>query len=124
MRCAARPATSETWFSFDRLQFENDSTTLTPASNEQLRNIAEILKAYPNVNVKIGGYTDNVADDAYNMKLSQERATNTMNQIAALGVAPSRMEAEGYGENNPIADNSTPDGRQRNRRVDIRVTEK
>src|SRR5262245_4324749 len=119
-----RPAATETWMSFDRLQFDNDSATLAPASNEQLRNVAEILKAYPNVKAKIGGYTDNVADDAYNMKLSQERATNTMNPIAALDVAPTRLEAEGYGENNPIADNSTAEGRQRNRRVDIRVTDK
>jgi outer membrane protein OmpA-like peptidoglycan-associated protein len=114
----------ETWFSFDRLEFETASAQLRPTSQEQLRNVAEILKAYPQVNVKIGGYTDNVGDDASNLKLSGERATNTMNEIANLGIDKSRLEAEGYGEQFPVADNATEEGRQRNRRIDIRVTKK
>ena len=89
-----------------------------------MRNIAEILRAYPQVKVQIGGHTDNVADANYNLKLSRERATNTMNQIASMGIDRSRLDAEGYGETRPVADNSTDEGRQRNRRVDIRVTEK
>jgi OOP family OmpA-OmpF porin len=113
-----------TWFSFDRLEFETDSATLRPSSMEQIRNIAEIMKAYPNVNLKIGGYTDNVGDDAYNVKLSQERATRTMNEIARMGINPSRMTAEGYGEQHPVADNATEEGRQRNRRIDILITKK
>ena len=114
----------ETWFSFDRLEFETDSAVLKPSSQEQVRNVAEILKAYPNVNVKIGGYTDNVGDDNYNLKLSADRATNTANAISALGVEHARLESEGYGENHPIADNGTAEGRQRNRRIDILVTKK
>jgi OOP family OmpA-OmpF porin len=114
----------ETWFAFDRLEFETDSAVLKPSSREQLHNVAEILRAYPQVNVKIGGYTDNVGDDAYNMKLSADRATNTMNEIVNLGIDRSRLEAEGYGENHPIADNATAEGRQRNRRNSIRVTKK
>jgi outer membrane protein OmpA-like peptidoglycan-associated protein len=114
----------ETWFSFDRLEFETDSAVLKASSREQLKNVADILRAYPNVTVKIGGYTDNVGDDAHNMKLSADRATNTMNEIVNLGVDRSRLEAEGYGENHPIADNTSAEGRQRNRRVDIRVTKK
>jgi OmpA-OmpF porin, OOP family len=113
-----------TWFSFDRLEFETDSANLRPGSVEQLRNIAEIMKAYPNVNVKIGGYTDNVGDDASNMKLSQERANRTMNELAKLSISQSRMTAEGFGEQHPVADNATEEGRQRNRRIDIRVTKK
>jgi OOP family OmpA-OmpF porin len=114
----------ETWFSFDRLEFETDSAKLKPSSEEQIRNIAAIMKAYPNVTVKIGGYTDNVGNDSYNLKLSQERATSTMNEIARYGISESRMSAEGFGEQHPIADNSTEEGRQRNRRIDIRVTKK
>jgi outer membrane protein OmpA-like peptidoglycan-associated protein len=117
-------ADRETWFSFDRLEFETDRADLKPSSREQLRNIAEILRAYPNVNVKIGGYTDNVGDDDYNLKLSADRASNTLNEIVNLGVDRSRLESEGYGETHPIADNATADGRQRNRRIDIRVTKK
>ncbi len=114
----------ETWFSFDRLEFETASATLRPTSLEQLRNVAEILKAYPHVNVKVGGYTDDVGDDASNLKLSEDRAVNTMNEVTRLGIAQSRLEAEGYGEPFPVADNATEEGRQRNRRIDIRVTKK
>jgi outer membrane protein OmpA-like peptidoglycan-associated protein len=119
-----RTADRETWFSFDRLEFETDSAVLKPASREQIGNVAQILTAYPNVHVKIGGYTDNVGDDAYNLKLSADRANNTLNEIASFGIDRSRLEAEGYGENHPIADNATAEGRQRNRRIDIRVTKK
>jgi outer membrane protein OmpA-like peptidoglycan-associated protein len=114
----------ETWFSFDRLEFETDSATLRPAATEQLQNIANIMKAYPDVKVKIGGYTDNTGDTASNLKLSQDRATTAAAQIVSLGVDSARVEAEGFGQANPIADNSTDAGRQRNRRVDIRVTDK
>ena len=121
---SSRPVDKDTWFSFDRLEFNTDSATLKPSSEEQLRNIAEILKAYPQVRVKIGGYTDSVGDDVHNLTLSQNRATNTMNEIVNLGIDRARLAAEGYGENLPVADNSTEEGRQRNRRIDIRVTNK
>jgi OOP family OmpA-OmpF porin len=81
-------------------------------------------ESYPNVNVKIGGYTDNVGDPGANQRLSQNRAVNTMNELATLGVDRSRLAAEGNGEQFPVADNSTEEGRQRNRRIDIRVTKK
>ena len=115
---------SETWFTFDRLEFETNSARLTGSASDQLRNIADILRAYPGVTVKIGGYTDNTADAAHNLQLSQERATAAMQQIVAMGIEPSRITAEGYGEQHPVADNASAEGRQRNRRVDIRVTDK
>jgi outer membrane protein OmpA-like peptidoglycan-associated protein len=121
---ANRPVDKTTWFSFDRLEFETASAVLMPRSQEQLKNIADILSAYPQVEIKIGGYTDSVGDDAANMKLSQDRATNTMNALVQLGVAPARMAAEGYGEQFPVASNDTEEGRQRNRRIDLRVTKK
>ena len=113
-----------TWFSFDRLEFETDSATLKPSSREQLSNIAAILKAYPQVDLKIGGYTDNTGDAAHNLNLSQGRAVNTLNELVGLGTAKSRLEAEGYGQQFPVADNATAEGRQRNRRIDIRLTKK
>jgi len=119
-----QPVSKETWFSFDRLEFESDSARLLPSASEQLQNIASIMQAYPAVKVKIGGYTDNSADSAYNLKLSRERAEAAVDRIASLGVDRSRLEAEGYGDAHPIADNATPQGRQRNRRVDIAVTNK
>ena len=120
----SRPVDETLWFNFDRLLFETGSATLRPQSQEQLQNVAAILKAYPTVKVKIGGYTDNTGDPATNLKLSQARATNVMNALVALGVSPERVSADGYGEQYPVADNSTEDGRQQNRRIAIHVTQK
>jgi outer membrane protein OmpA-like peptidoglycan-associated protein len=113
-----------TWFDFDRLLFNTDSATLRPESREQLGNIAAILKAYPNVHIKIGGYTDKTADSQHNLMLSQDRANGVMAELITLGVAPDRLEAQGYGEQYPVADNSTVEGRARNRRVSMSVTQK
>jgi OmpA-OmpF porin, OOP family len=120
----AAPVSATTWFSFDRLEFDTAAATLKPSSQEQVRNIAEIMKAYPQVTVKFGGYTDNTGNAEKNVELSRQRAISAMNQVVALGVDAARLNAEGYGEQNPIADNATPEGRQRNRRVDINVTAK
>ena len=118
---AVEPAT---WFDFDRLVFDTDSATLRPESQEQLGNIAAILKAYPNVHIKIGGYTDNSGDAERNLTLSQDRANGVKDQLVALGISPDRLEAQGYGEQFPAADNSTAEGRAANRRVSVRVTQK
>jgi len=113
-----------TRFSFDRIEFETDSAALKPSSRAQIKNIAEIMKCYPTLEMKIAGHTDSKADDAYNLKLSQERADSAKSELVALGVAPSRLAAQGYGEEFPIADNDTEEGRARNRRTDIVVTKK
>jgi OOP family OmpA-OmpF porin len=113
-----------TWFDFDRLVFNTDSATLRPESQEQLGNIAAILKAYPNVKIKIGGYTDNSGDAQHNQTLSQDRANGVKDRLVALGISPDRLEAQGYGEQFPVADNSTEAGRAANRRVSVRVTQK
>jgi OmpA-OmpF porin, OOP family len=121
---SSTPVSENSWFDFDRLLFNTGQATLQPASQEQLSNIAAILKAYPQVQIRIGGYTDNTGDAAANLQLSQQRADNVMGALTRLGVDPSRMSAKGYGEENPIADNSTAEGRQKNRRISLRVTEK
>jgi OmpA-OmpF porin, OOP family len=114
----------ETWFDFDRILFNTNAATLSAESNEQISNIAAILKAFPNVQLKIGGYTDNVGKPESNLKLSSERATAVMNAIVGFGVDAARLSAEGYGEAHPVADNATPEGQQKNRRVSARVTAK
>lgn len=121
---SSKAVDTTTWFSFDRLEFDTASATLRPSSNDQLDAIAAILKAYPNVNLKIGGYTDNVGDDAENLKLSTARAQNTMQALVGRGVAAGRLSSEGFGEQHPVASNDTEEGRQRNRRIDVRVTQK
>jgi outer membrane protein OmpA-like peptidoglycan-associated protein len=112
------------WFNFDRLAFETGSATLKPESQEQLRNLAEILKAYPTVHMRIGGYTDNTGNPEANLKLSQDRATSVENELVRLGIAPDRLTAEGYGEQYPVADNSTETGRAANRRTALRLTQR
>jgi len=114
-----------TWFDFDRLTFETGKNTLDASSQEQLGNIANILKAFPNVKVKIGGYTDNTGSADANLKLSGERASNVMDELAKLGIASDRMKAEGYGQNHPVCPaNDTEECKQKNRRISMRVTEK
>ncbi len=112
------------WFDFDRLLFETGKATLKPESAAQLANAAAIMKAFPNVKIKIGGYTDNVGNAASNLKLSGERAKNVMAELVKLGTAATRMEAQGYGDTNPVASNDTPEGRAKNRRISMRVTAK
>ncbi len=121
---SSKPVDKTTWFDFDRLTFDTGKTTLDSASGEQLQNIAAIMKAYPKVKLKIGGYTDNTGNKAANLKLSQGRAMTVQDELEKLGVEKSRLEAQGYGEEHPVADNSTEEGRAKNRRISLRVTAK
>jgi len=120
----SQPVSETTWFDFDRLLFDAGKATLQTASQEQLANVAAILKAYPLIRIRIGGYTDNTGDPAINLRLSEERADNVMDELVRLGIDPDRMSARGYGEQNPVADNATEEGRQKNRRISLRVTNK
>ena len=115
---AAAGATNVT-FNFDRIAFDSDSAVLTPESNEQLDNIATILRAYPRAHVTITGHTDNVGSEAANLALSRERANAVAARLTAIGVSSDRVQAVGYGGQKPVADNSTEAGRGQNRRVEL-----
>ena len=121
---SAQMVDKEVWFDFDRIYFDTASAALTSQSDEQINNIATILKAFPTVQLKIGGYTDATGDAAANLTLSQSRADSVMAAVVALGVDAVRLKAEGYGVQHPIADNATEEGRQKNRRISVRVTAK
>jgi len=112
------------WISLDRLYFETGKSTLTPTSQTQLKNIAAILNAFPNVALKLGGYTDNTGKPAGNITLSDSRAKSAMASLVSLGTSATRLEAEGYGQEHPMADNASAEGRALNRRIDVRVTKK
>lgn len=115
----------ETWFNFDRLTFKTGSAELDmDKSKEQLTNMNEILKAFPKVNLKVGGYTDNTGDEAVNMKLSQQRAEAVVAALTGMGTDKARLEPEGYGSQHPVGDNATEEGRAQNRRIAVRVTAK
>lgn len=103
-----------------RFEFGTGAQTLTTAASlQQVNEIADVLRGYPQATAEITGYTDNAGNDAANLRLSQERATAVMNKLADLGIDRSRMTAEGYGEANPVATNATGQGRQQNRRVEV-----
>lgn len=114
-----------TWFTLDRLYFETGKSTLKPESQAQVKNIAAILKAFPNVELRLGGYTDNTGKAESNLKLSTARANAAMKELVKAGVAAKRLTAEGYGQEHPVcAANDTPECRAQNRRIDVRVTKK
>lgn len=120
-----KPVDKTTWFNFDRLTFKTGSAELDmDKSKEQLTNMNEILKAFPKVALKVGGYTDNTGDEAANMKLSQERANTVVTALVGMGTDKARLEAEGYGSQHPVGDNATEEGRAQNRRIAVRVTAK
>jgi outer membrane protein OmpA-like peptidoglycan-associated protein len=121
---SSAPVSNDSWFDFDRVLFDTGSATLRPESQEQLQNIASILEAYPNARIRIGGYTDSTGSPDANLKLSHARANTVLAQLARLGVSTPRMEAEGYGQQHPVADNSMDEGRAKNRRISMRVTQK
>lgn len=104
------------------IHFESGKSTITPDSYSILDEAAKILKENPNLKVEIGGHTDSVGSDSYNMRLSFDRA-NAVRQylISVHGIDPSRLIAKGYGETMPIADNKTKEGRAKNRRIEFLI---
>lgn len=120
-----KPVDKTTWFSLDRLYFETGKSTLKAESQAQVKNIAAIMKAYPEVELRLGGYTDNTGKPESNLKLSTARANTAMAELVKLGVAAKRLTAEGYGQEHPVCPaNDTPECRAQNRRIDVRVTKK
>lgn len=102
------------------VNFETSSSRLQSSSETVLDRVADGLKSNPEVRVEIGGHTDSQGDDAYNLKLSRARAGAVRDYLLAKGVPSSQMEAKGYGESKPIADNKTEGGRAVNRRVELK----
>ncbi len=102
--------------------FAVDSASLTSALQNDLRAVAASLNRYPDTTVNVIGHTDNTGAAAYNQDLSQRRAQAVSSVLVNAGVAPARVRAIGRGEDQPIASNLTPEGRQQNRRVEIIIT--
>ena len=122
---SSKPVDKETWFNFDRVTFQTGSAKLDASkSGDQLTNLSEVLKAYPAVRLKIGGYTDSTGNEEANQKLSQQRAEAVVADLVARGITADRLEAEGYGSQHPVASNATEEGRAKNRRMALRVLAK
>lgn len=101
------------------IYFDYDKATIRPDSEETLKRVLKAIKARPNVKLVIEGHTDAEGSDAYNQTLSDKRARSVMNWLVSHGVAKVQLSAKGFGESRPVADNSKPDGRALNRRVEI-----
>ena len=103
------------------VEFATNSATLTAASRPVLDGVAADLRIHPLVRVELQGHTDSRGADAFNLELSQRRAESVRDYLIAQGVSGTRLEAKGYGETQPIADNTTKLGQQENRRVVMKV---
>jgi outer membrane protein OmpA-like peptidoglycan-associated protein len=112
---------TNTWIVMDQLSFDTGSARLRPQAQSQLDNVAVVLKSCPAVRVDVAGFTDNVGAADANLRLSQNRAKAVVAQLAAKGVPAERMTAQGFGEDDAIADNATAHGRAQNRRAAMRV---
>ena len=102
--------------------FATGKATLRPEAKIRLAKVAGIIEAYPDLHLNIEGYTDDTGSPNYNQTLSEQRAAAVRDFLIAQGVSANNAMAEGFGPQNPIASNSTPEGRQMNRRVDLVVS--
>ncbi|WP_304039359.1 OmpA family protein [Fibrobacter succinogenes] len=110
--------------SMSDILFDVGRATLKTDLMTSLAKIAGILSVYQQFDVSIEGNTDNTGSEEFNMTLSQQRAENVMNFLVEQGIAETRLTAKGLGMTMPIADNSTKEGRQKNRRVDLVITDR
>jgi len=117
-------AGKENWFNFVNLNFSTGSDKLDSTSLLEVNNISEIMKAFPAVAIKLGGYTDNVGAAASNLELSSKRAAAVKAALVALGTDAARLESEGYADQHPAASNDTEEGRAQNRRIAVSVRKK
>ncbi|MBR6017561.1 MAG: OmpA family protein [Paludibacteraceae bacterium] len=101
--------------------FATNKTRILPTSEEELNGLFQYLDRHPTIRIKIVGHTDSVGKDEANQKLSEGRAEAVMKELIRRGIDPSRLEAEGRGETEPIDTNDTEEGRQNNRRVEIHI---
>ena len=103
------------------ITFRTDSATIDPGFTRVLTNVSTVLKRYDRSLIDVYGHTDNTGGTAYNQQLSEQRARSVANFLAARGVRPDRMAVTGFGESRPVTSNASPQGREQNRRVEIRL---
>ncbi len=103
------------------IMFDVDKSTLRHEAEKNLAELAAILNKYADTDILIEGHTDATGSEEYNLELSRRRAQAVANYLAGREVLATRFTIMGYGETQPVADNTTADGRQKNRRVDIAI---
>ncbi len=110
--------------SMSDILFDVGKASLTPTLKTNLAKIAGILTVYKEAEVIVEGHTDNQGSEDLNQKLSEKRAANVLDFMVTLGIGPQRLKAMGYGFTKPVAENSTAEGRKKNRRVDLIISDK
>lgn len=108
---------------FDNLEFETNQAIIRRESFASLNELATLLAGHPGWKLSISGHTDDVGEEAFNLDLSKRRAEAVRDYLAGRGIAAGRFYVSWYGESRPIADNLTEEGRQRNRRVEMKIVE-
>jgi outer membrane protein OmpA-like peptidoglycan-associated protein len=101
--------------------FALNSAEVKPGLINELDRIARIMVKYPQTSIMVEGFTDSTGSESYNQRLSERRAESVKNLLVQQGVQADRINTVGYGESRPVATNATPEGRQMNRRVEIRI---
>lgn len=102
------------------INFDYNKASIKPESMGEINRIVKFLNDNKEMNFEIGGHTDTDGDDTYNQKLSQQRAEAVKKQLVSMGIEDSRLTAKGFGEANPISDNTSPEGKANNRRVEFK----
>ena len=101
--------------------FETGKADVQPDSYAELDRLVKLLNDVPNLKIELSGHTDNVGSEQTNLKLSQDRADAVMNHLVKKGIVGSRLTAKGYGSSQPVAENTTKEGRQQNRRTEFEI---
>lgn len=109
---------------FDNVNFATNSATLTEGSKTQLDDLVKIMKAFPKVDIKIEGHTDNVGNAKSNLVLSQSRAISVKRYLNSHGIDEKQIATAGFGSTKPVADNTTAEGQAQNRRIEAFVMRK
>lgn len=110
--------------SMSDILFDVDKASLKSDLKTSLARVAGILSVYQELNVSVEGHTDNTGSEEHNLKLSEQRAQNVLQFLVEQGIDAKRLSSKGYGMSKPVADNSTKEGRQKNRRVDLVIKDK
>lgn len=105
----------------ENVYFDSGKATLKPSSNKALNDLAEVLKLKTTMVIEIQGHTDDVGDAEENLKLSQQRAEAVKKFVVNKGIDASRIKAKGFGQTQPVADNSNTAGKAKNRRTSLKV---
>ena len=104
------------------IQFESKSVELEPVSMIELNKLVQLMNDNPSVKIQINGHTDDVGNDADNLKLSESRAKAVVDYLISKGIDAKRLASKGFGETQPVADNSSEEGKALNRRTEFIVT--